>query len=153
MLPILNYDIWLVSKSWLFSYTKYKSVAAQKVKILQYCLRSWTVDINNFKEEQTSRKAKFNKCGISIFTPQTKHPLHEHVMCTTENNDVWRSQHYKTDTAQWCNYSLPHQHTPLHTWVNSHKQSLAQFNQYLVLKLHLQIKFNHPHHSNKTLNS
>ena len=76
MLPILNYDItWLVSKSWPFSYTKYKSVATQKIKILQYCLRFWTVDINIFKEEHASRKAKFNKRGISnlISTPTNAH--------------------------------------------------------------------------------
>jgi len=92
MLPILIYDItWLVSKSSTFSYTKYKSDATQKVKILQYCLRSWTVDINVFKEEHASREAKFNKRGISKFTLQTKYPIHEHVMHTTENNDAWRS--------------------------------------------------------------
>jgi len=106
----------LRSKSRTFSYTKYKSVATQKVKILQYSLWSWTVDINVVKEECASCKAKFNKRGISKFTLHRKHPIHEHVMCTAEN-DAWRMQLYKTDTAQWCNYRLPHQHIPLHTRV------------------------------------
>ena len=154
MLSILNYDnIWRVSKSWPFSYTKYKSVATQKVKNLQYYLQSWTVDINIFKEEQASHKAKFNKGGISNLHHKQNIPF-MNIWCALQRTTMPEDNGVIRLTQ--LNGAITDFHTNIHPCIHewkSHKRSMAQFNQYLVLKFHLQIKFQYRNRSNKRLNS
>lgn len=53
------------------------------------------------------------------------------------------------------NHAITDFHTNIHLYIHkwkSHKQSVPQFNQYLVIKLYLQIKFMHHYCSNKMFN-
>jgi hypothetical protein len=161
MLPILNCDnTWLLSKSWPFSYTKYKSIATQKVKILQHCLRSWTVNISIFN----TLNAKWNpichllallgahpilhisrirvKDNVRQNSTNVEYPNLHHKQNVPFMN-MWRAlqgtmmpEDHSISRLTQLNGAITGFHTGRHPGIRAHewksyKQSVTQFNQYL----------------------